>query len=80
MEIRFREPVQARLHEIQSEHYETIIREKELLENQVEADLYIENKILDKDISLDEVNRTFKNAKKGKTVGIDRIPNANLKH
>ena len=62
------------------EHYETIIRGKELLKDQLEEDSWIENEILTKGISLDEVKRTVEDAKKYKIVGIDKIFNEALKH
>ena len=48
--------------------------------NQLEADSYTENEILNKDTSLDLVKTTYGNAKKGKAVDIDKIPNEALKH
>ena len=51
-----------------TEHNTTIFKEKELLENQLQAHLYIENEILNKDISLVEVKGTVANTKKEKAL------------
>ena len=42
---------------LDADYYETVIREKELLEDQLEADLYIENEIMNKDTSLAKFKR-----------------------
>ena len=63
MEIKLWEPVYAILHGIRQKHYETIIKDKELLNNQLEVDSY-----------------TAENIKKGKAVGINKIPDEALMH
>ena len=51
---------------LDAEHYKSIIRQKELPEIQLEADSCFENKILSKDISLDEIKRSVKMQRNGR--------------
>jgi hypothetical protein len=64
-------------HEFDEEFLQTVINEKEYLENS-----YIENNNddLNKDITTDELNKVINKLKLKKACGIDAIPNEILKH